>query len=145
MELDLIRDYDPQGTNGDILCKGRKVCHSVELPWLDNQRSISCIPEGRYELRRRFTDKRKFHLEVLNVPGRDGILIHPANDARKELLGCIAPVMELIGPGKGTQSRFACEKLKVLVMTTISRKQKVFLNIKSRNHEHYPTDEGTHA
>jgi hypothetical protein len=145
MELDLIRVYDPEGTNGDILYKGQKICHSVELSWLNNQRNVSCIPEGRYELRRRFTDKRKHHLEVMNVPGRKGILIHPANNAKKELLGCIAPVVELIAPGRGSQSRFANEKLKVLVLTAFNCKEKVFINIKSKINEHYPTDEGTDA
>jgi hypothetical protein len=81
----------------------------------------------------------------MNVPGRDGILIHPANNAKTELLGCIAPVTELISPGRGTQSRFANEKLKALVLTAIGRKEKVFLNIKSKTNEHYPTDEGTYA
>jgi hypothetical protein len=145
MDLDLIRVYDPEGTNGEILFKGKRICHTVELPWLGNQRKISCIPEGRYELRKRFTPKRKHHLVVMNVPGRDGILIHPANDARKELLGCIAPVTELIAPGKGSQSRFASEKLKVLVLTALDCNEKVFINIKSKINEHYPTDEGPDA
>src|SRR5215213_7822009 len=116
MELELIRVYDPAGTNGDIRHEGQKVCHSIELPWLDNMRRVSCIPEGRYELRTRFTEKRQHHLIVMDVPGRDRILIHPANDAVKDLLGCIAPVTELTGPGKGTLSRIANEKLKVLVL-----------------------------
>jgi hypothetical protein len=145
MEIDLIRDYDPAGTNGDILYKTQKICHTVELPWLNNQRRISCIPEGRYELRKRFTEKHKHHLEVMNVPGRSAILIHPANDAKKELLGCIAPVTELIAPGKGSQSRFANEKLKVLVRSALDRNEKVFINIKSKNNEHYPTGESTHT
>jgi hypothetical protein len=144
MELDLIRVYDPEGTNGAILHNGLQICHTVELPWLNNQRKISCIPEGRYELRRRFTEKRKHHLEVMNVPGRNAILIHPANNAKKELLGCIAPVTELIAPGKGSQSRFANEKLKVLVLAALDRKQKVFINIKSKNNEHYSTGESAH-
>jgi hypothetical protein len=131
MNLDLIRIYDPEGTNGTIQYEGQKVCCSIELPWLNNQRRISCIPEGRYELRRRFTEKRKHHLVVMNVPARSAILIHPANDAKKELLGCIAPVTELTGPGKGSQSRLANEKLKVLILAALDLKEKVFINIKS--------------
>jgi hypothetical protein len=69
---------------------------------------------------------------VMDVPGRDRILIHPANDAVKDLLGCIAPVTELTGPGKGTLSRIANEKLKVLVLAALDRNEKVFLNIKSK-------------
>jgi hypothetical protein len=66
-----------------------------------------------------------------SVPERDAILIHPANDAKKELLGCIAPVTELIGPGKANQSRLANEKLKVLVLAVFDRNEKIFINIKS--------------
>jgi hypothetical protein len=132
MELELIRAYHPGGTNGEIQYEGQKVCLSIELPWLNNKRRVSCIPEGRYEIRRRFTEKRKHHLILVGVPGRDAILIHPANDAKKELLGCIAPVTELTGPGKGILSRAANEKLKVLVLAAMERKEKVFINIKSK-------------
>jgi len=132
MELDLIRDYHPEGTNGEILHGNQRVCYAIELPWLDNARKISCIPEGRYALRRRFTEKRQHHLVVAEVPGRSSILIHPANDAQKDLLGCIAPVMELTGAGQGKLSRIANEKLKVLVLAALERNEKVFLNIKSK-------------
>jgi len=129
MDLELIRRYDPDGTNGELKLM---VCNTIELPWLRNQRSISCIPEGRYELKKRVTKKRGQHLLVVNVKGRDGILIHPANDARKELRGCIAPVTTLTGPGKGSQSRLANEKLKALVLEALERNEKVFITIKSK-------------
>jgi len=129
MELELIRTYDPDGTNGELKLV---VCNTIELPWLQNQRSISCIPEGRYELKKRFTKKHNHHLLVLNVKGRDRILIHPANDAKKELKGCIAPVTSHTGPGKGSQSRLANEKLKVLVLEALERNKRVFITIKSK-------------
>lgn len=128
MELELFRRYEPEGTNGELKLV---VCNTIELPWLQNQRNVSCIPEGRYELRMRATAKRGQHLLVLNVKGRDGILIHPANDASKELRGCIAPVTTVTGPGKGSQSRLANEKLKALVLEALERKEKVFITIKS--------------
>ena len=129
MELELIRAYDPDGTNGELIVR---VCCTVELPWLQNKRNVSCIPEGRYELMKRTTPKRGQHLLVLNVKGRDGILIHPANNALKELRGCIAPVTTHTGPGKGSQSRLANEKLKALVLDAMKRKEKVFITIKSK-------------
>jgi Family of unknown function (DUF5675) len=129
MELELLRTYDPDGTNGELKLV---VCNTIELPWLQNKRSVSCIPEGRYELMKRTTAKRGQHLLVLNVKGRDGILIHPANDALKELRGCIAPVTTLTGPGKGSQSRLANEKLKALVLEALERNEKVFITIKSK-------------
>lgn len=129
MELELIRSYDPDGTNGELVLK---VCNTIELPWLQNQRNVSCIPEGRYELKKRFTKKHKHHLVIANVTGRSGILIHPANDAKRELQGCIAPVTELTGSGKGILSRKANEKLKALVESAFNRNEKVFITIKSK-------------
>jgi Family of unknown function (DUF5675) len=128
MELELIRSYDPEGTNGELKLV---VCNTIELPWLQNKRSVSCIPEGRYELRLRSTAKRGQHLLVVNVKGRDGILIHPANDAKKELRGCIGPVTNFTGPEKGSQSRLANEKLKALVLQALKQNEKVFITIKS--------------
>lgn len=68
----------------------------------------------------------------MNVPGRDLILIHPANDAKKELLGCIAPVTTITGIGKGSNSRKALEKLKTLVFTVFDRNEEVKINIQSK-------------
>src|SRR3954470_18822637 len=111
MELELIRTYYPNGTNGEFLFKGTRVCSSIELAWRNNQHKISCIPEGRYELRKRYTAERGWHLILANVPGRQLILIHAANDAKKELQGCIAPVTILTAEGKGSQSRDALVKI----------------------------------
>jgi hypothetical protein len=108
---------------------GTIVCYTIELPWLENQKRISCIPEGEYILQKRFSPKFKWHLHLMNVPGRDLILIHPANDAKKELLGCIAPVTKLTGIGKGSSSRKALEKLKKLVYAALERKEEVKISI----------------
>ena len=63
---------------------------TLELPWKNNQRLISCIPPGEYEMFRRHSEKYGSHFHILNVPGRDMILIHTAN-FKRELKGCIAP------------------------------------------------------
>ena len=109
--ITLVRKYHPTGTNGQLSFDGRLICHTIELPWRDNERSVSCIPEGRYMLTLRWTSRWGWHFQVLNVPDRSWILIHPANCALRELRGCIAPVMELTGPGYGLRSRKAIDKL----------------------------------
>jgi hypothetical protein len=65
---------------------------TLELPWKDNQRRVSCIPEGEYLVQKMPpTAKRKYeYFHVLNVPGRDAILFHPGNYTR-QILGCILP------------------------------------------------------
>jgi hypothetical protein len=132
MELELIRSYDPEGTNGELRCGGKAICFTIELPWLQNQHNVSCIPEGRYELRKRFVQKFGLHLLVVDVPDRSWILIHPASDAKTQLKGCIAPVTNLISPGKGSESRLANEKLKALVLAALGRNEKVFITIKPK-------------
>ncbi|MEZ5032148.1 MAG: DUF5675 family protein [Saprospiraceae bacterium] len=79
----------------------------MELPWKENQRNVSCIPEGRYRPALRWNRRRGWHFQIPHVPDRDGILIHPANDALRELRGCMAPVMVHTGPGQGSGSRRA--------------------------------------
>lgn len=65
---------------------------TLELPWRDNQRSISCIPENDYlVLKMPPTVKRKYeYFWVQHVPGRSGILFHPGNFTR-QIKGCFLP------------------------------------------------------
>jgi hypothetical protein len=137
VKLELIRSYYPSGTNGNIYAGNELVCHSIELPWKDNQHQVSCIPEGDYALGRRYSPKFGWHLELKRVPGRPNILIHPANDALHELKGCIAPVTQLSGAGKGERSRLAMEKLCALLFPVLENKTTLLITIKSENHEHY--------
>ena len=111
MEISIHRWYFANGTNGDLVLNGKLICHTIVLPWKENEHAHSCIPEGSYRLTRRFTEHLGHHFLVENVPGRDLILIHPANDALKELKGCIAPVTELLGHGLGSESRKALDCL----------------------------------
>ncbi len=135
MELELIRIYYPNGTNGKIQYQDRLMMYSIELPWRQNQTGVSCIPEGRYELVKRWSPKFGRHLQVMNVSKRECILIHPANDALHELKGCIAPVWLITGVGKGARSRLALETLTSLVYGAPDQHDGIFLNIKSDPHE----------
>ncbi len=68
----------------------------LELPWKDNERSISCIPDGEYEVFKEGpTEKRPYvYFRVQNVPGRSGILWHPGNYTH-QIKGCYLPGKEL--------------------------------------------------
>lgn len=131
MELMLKRKFHPKGTNGKLFNGGQLVCFTIELPWLNNRRNVSCIPNGRYRIAKRFTTERGWHLYVEDVPNRSWILIHPANNALKELRGCIAPVSKLTGHGLGSLSRKANEKLEELLYPVFRRDEEVFLTIKN--------------
>lgn len=112
MEIQLIRKYFEKGVNGVLIFEGVELCKTIELPWRKNLPRISCIPEGIYDVRKRYSPKFRWHFEIRGVVGRQNILIHPANDALKELKGCIAPVLCETGEGKGNSSRLALERLK---------------------------------
>lgn len=66
------------------------LCKTLELPWRDNKRNVSCIAVGDYLMVKEATSpKHKYeHFRILNVYGRSGILIHIVNYV-KDLKGCI--------------------------------------------------------
>jgi hypothetical protein len=51
---------------------------TLERPWKDNEANVSCIPTGTYACSMKPFYETE-HYEVLNVPGRTGIFIHPGN------------------------------------------------------------------
>ena len=61
-------------------------CYTLERPRTGDH---PCIPAGEYEVELRPHPRHGECYEVMDVPGRTAILIHPAN-WYQELLGCIA-------------------------------------------------------
>lgn len=63
---------------------------SLELPWKNNKKSVSCIPTGIYTVQTTYSPKYKKPMWLVkNVPNRSGIRIHSANYT-SDLEGCIA-------------------------------------------------------
>lgn len=129
MDLYLHRTHFKEGTNGALFHDDQFVCFTIGLPWRCNERNVSCIPDGTYEITPFYSPQFKHHLRVLEVPNRNGILIHPANDALTELRGCIAPVSQLTGIGKGLGSRRALDQLLMCVETFREEGEPVFLTV----------------
>lgn len=96
MKVELIRlsadKTDPQ--LGVLRFNGAPRVLTLELPDLDNQQKISCIPKGSYSCHstsgRRTTGGMTIPrtYEVMNVPGRSGVLFHVGN-TRRDSNGCI--------------------------------------------------------
>ena len=63
-------------------------CYTLELPWKENQRRVSCIPEGTYRVTKHTSPKFGKTFWVRDVPDRDAVLIHPGN-YNYHTLGCI--------------------------------------------------------
>lgn len=86
------KEYLEKETLGElsVIRSGKAIytCKTLELPDLNNQKRISCIPKGEYWVSKRSTDSLKDHFYIENVPNRTWILIHAGNKYT-EILGCI--------------------------------------------------------
>lgn len=135
MKISIKRTYLQHGTNGDVSVDIDLSlnCHSIEPPNLNNQHGISCIPEGTYEAIKHRSDHLGDVLWLQNVPNRDMIYFHAANDAIKELKGCIAPVTTLTGEGTGSSSRAKLLPIISLAYAEIDKGNKVYFHLYSAN------------
>ena len=93
INLLLVRDtFSDNSTLGELFLNGERLCDTLENPYLDNQRNISCIPEGEYEVRLRYPRESGTRdyllLLVKDVPDRDYILFHIGNRP-SDTSGCI--------------------------------------------------------
>ena len=89
----MIRNtFSKNSTVGELFLNGERICDTLENPWVDNQRNISCIPEGVYPVRLRLpresATRDYLHLLVQEVPNRDFILVHRGNFP-SQTQGCI--------------------------------------------------------
>ncbi len=96
------------GCMGELIVEGEHFCYTMEQPWRQNRRFVSCVPVGTYNLISYDSPKygETFALEnedndvfvyenEADEGGRYACLFHSANWAH-QLQGCIAP-----GDGKG--------------------------------------------
>jgi len=98
INLLILRDtFTDNSTIGELFVNGERFCDTLELPYRDNQRSVSCIPIGEYKVRLRYpresATRNYLHLLVQDVKDRSYVLFHRGNTA-KDTRGCI-----LVGQG----------------------------------------------
>ena len=60
---------------------------TIELPLKDNKPLISCIPQGLYNVIPHNSKRFPNTWQLLNVPGREAILIHSGNYASDVMMG----------------------------------------------------------
>lgn len=87
IELKRIKKLDDR-TIGSMIVNRSHSFATLELPWKNNEKNISCIPCGKYKLAKRWSKKYGNHLKVENVPNRSDILIHVGNYPQ-DTQGCI--------------------------------------------------------
>ena len=122
--LKLRRSYLDNCTIGKIYHNGNFICYTVERSWLNNAKSISCVPAGEYKLESYSSAKYQncFALSCASLSvgflvthQRTHILIHPAN-YHSELEGGIGPGLDLHPHNWGVaHSRKAMDKLRDLI------------------------------
>ncbi len=94
LRLPTSADGDSSSTLGVLYVPGARPFSTLELPWKNNLRGISCIPQGLYPCRR-VADRKTLGgsfiadtFEVTGVPNRSGVLFHVGNYP-KDTMGCI--------------------------------------------------------
>ena len=106
----ICREYYSEQTHGTLTVYDEDTneqvfkCRTLELPWIDNQTNISCIPEGNYDTDPIYSQTFGSIYAVNDVPGRSLIRIHQGNYAgsinprtgHSDIRGCILVGKEFI-------------------------------------------------
>lgn len=89
MKLRLARVSEYKDATLGVLCLNeRPMFVTLEDKWRDNEKMVSCIPKGKYTIKHHQSPKFGTCYKVINVPGRNEILIHAGN-THKDTHGCI--------------------------------------------------------
>ena len=99
--VNIYRADLPEATIGQLFIDGEFCCFTLERPWRDNKRNVSCVPEGEYDMAPYISQRHGKTWALVSwccfansahtlAHQRWGILFHPANNVA-ELQGCVAP------------------------------------------------------
>ena len=88
LELIRLEENEKYGTFGVLKINKEVFCVTLELPDRLNRSNQSLIPAQQYTCKKVNSRTHGVTFEVMNVPGRTGILFHPGNSV-KDTEGCI--------------------------------------------------------
>lgn len=117
-------------TLGCLLIEGNPFLTTLELPWLDNQQGISCIPPGSYTAKRAVNVitggglKIPTTFRLQGVPNRSGILFHVGNFPR-DTNGCI-----LVGRSFGAKVVLSSREAFELFLRELAEEDEIAVVIK---------------
>lgn len=117
-------------------CRGLSQAQPIADVWRMKVPGYTCIPRGKYIIKRTWSNRfQKKMMQVLDVPGFQGIRIHPGNTS-EDTEGCLLPGLSRDSKTMiVAKSRLACDYLDKCVQTCESRGEDVFLVIE----EHRPS------
>lgn len=126
--LKLIRSYLDDCTIGKLFYRDKFICYTVERPWKNNEKNVSCIPAGIYDIEHYSSAKypNSFALTCHDLGvgltekyHRTHCLIHPANFP-DEVQGCIGPGLSLHPSTWGVaSSRKAMDTVRELIVVNL--------------------------
>lgn len=110
--IDIKRVKLEDRTLGSMVRDGEIIAKTLELPWKENKRGISCIINGIYLTTKEAPipaddpnteedesggrkERPYWHFRYHGIPGRQGVLMHPLGDT-KDSLGCVGPASRFI-------------------------------------------------
>ncbi len=79
MKVILTRFFSNQKQTLGEFQVGERCFLSLEPKWENNDKKVSCIPNGTYKVVKRNSAKYGDHFHILDVPERSFILIHNGN------------------------------------------------------------------
>lgn len=94
----VIGDFFVASPDFPMSDRGRKLCNALELPWRNNIKEISAIPEGQYKGSVRTDGKLGWRIELSGTGERKNVQIHLGNKP-DNTRGCI-----LLGTGDSTDA-----------------------------------------
>ena len=134
MKLDLVRiQHTPTVTIGELHVDGVFHCWTCEDTVRDGPKVYgqTAIPEGEYPVVVTYSNRFKVQMPLLqDVPGFQGIRIHPGNTAA-DTEGCILPGFDRLPTGVG-RSRAAYEGLYAMISDALEQGEEIEITV--RNH-----------
>lgn len=118
--FELVREQiDPDVTIGSLKIHGRHICWVLEDPVREVPGELvsdwkikgeTAIPVGRYKIERTFSNRFQMTTpQLMDVPGFEGIRIHPGNTVA-DTEGCLLPGRQRLTRGVG-ESQLAYREL----------------------------------
>ncbi len=77
INLLLLRDtFSKNSTIGELFLNGERMCDTLENPYINNEKRISCIPEGEYKVRIR-VDRESGSRDYVHLLVQDENIVQP--------------------------------------------------------------------
>lgn len=74
-----IAEFPAYGTFGVLMDEGLPICTTIERVWKNNQRGVSCIPEGEFDCKRGWYNRGNYATFEIKCLPREQVKFHKGN------------------------------------------------------------------